>query len=129
MYSNEKERQIEPKKIHSHIHWNRVQLLFLVTLRARYWLFLLLTHSLTRFLFLYVIVMSYHLLSWILVFTRISAISRNDSSFVCFIFFPSFAPIFRCCCCCCWYHYFFVIVIDRLSVSFPLFIAYSIETT
>lgn len=71
--------------------------------------------------------MSHHLLSWILVFSRIAAISRNDSSFVCFI------STFFCCCssssCHCWYHCS-LLLFALIAISFhSLFIAYSIETT
>lgn len=117
-FKREKENESRTKK-HSHIRRDRVQLWFLVALRARYWLL----HSLSLSLDAHG--MSYHLLSWILVFSRISAISRNDSSFVCFIFFAgavvtatALISLFfaRFCCCLHWSLFHFIPCLLRIQL-------------
>lgn len=82
---------------------------------------MLVTDCLYLYLCVYMNAMSYHLLSWILVFARISVISRNDSSFVCFTFFTYSFLAFcysRC-------HYFVADVIDRHSISFPVYCVFN----
>lgn len=76
--SKRERKRIEERKKNIHI-FTEMEFSFGFWLRALHWLL----HSLA----LCECNMSYHLLSWILVFFRISVISRNDSSFVWFIFF------------------------------------------